>query len=156
MSDDRCQMLSEDSDPCVLVVDDDQGILQMVDDIMAPYGIKTQKVTTVSAAEKLFPANRFSLALLDIYLPDGTGLELAREIKSIDAHFPVIMMTGLPDARNVHGAVDVEVDAYLVKPINLTNLIALTEELMGEYRQRQKNEGGRPKMGGTVEKDSKS
>ena len=155
MFDDRCQMLSEDSDPCVLVVDDDRGILQMVDDILAPYGIKTQKVTTVSAAEKLLPANRFSLALLDIYLPDGTGLELAREIKSIDAHFPVIIMTGLPNARNVRGAVDVEVDGYLVKPINLTNLIALTEEVMGEYRQRQKEEDGRPEMGGTIQKNPK-
>ncbi len=63
-------------------------------------------------------------------MPDGTGLDLARKIKSVGAKIPVIIMTGTPKSENVRQSVNIEVDAYLIKPISADNLLALVKELI--------------------------
>ena len=63
-------------------------------------------------------------------MPDGTGLDLARKIKSVDANIPVIIMTGTPKSETVRESVDIEVDAYLIKPISSDKLLALITELL--------------------------
>ena len=60
-----------------LVVDDDPKILELVDEILKDGGHNTWKVTTITDALSFLQKKEFDLAILDIYLPDGTGLELA-------------------------------------------------------------------------------
>ena len=112
----------------------------MVDEALNPRGLRTRKATTGSEATRLVRKESFALAILDVYLPDGTGLELAREIKLVDSHLPVIIMTGLPDSEIVRECVDIDVDGYLIKPVNIFTLVALAEELIGGYLLGQKSE----------------
>ena len=112
-----------------LIVDDDPQILELVDEILKDGGHSTWKVSTISDALSLLQKKEFDVAILDIYLPDGTGLELAGKIKSLKPELPVVIMTGTPRSGNIRESVDAEVDAYLVKPVSAGNLLSLVEEL---------------------------
>ena len=141
MSDSKDRRTNEDENrTSVLVVDDDRAILHMVDEALSPRGLRTRKATTSSEAARLVKEEAFALAILDVYLPDGTGLELARQIKLVDSHLPVIIITGLPDSENVRECVDIDVDGYLIKPVNIFDLVALAEELIEGYLLSQKSE----------------
>jgi len=93
-------------------------------------GYKTRKASNIGDAVKLAEEESFDLAILDIYLPDGTGLELARKIKSRNPKLPVIIMTGTPDSGNVKQSVDIEVDAYLIKPVDVDKLLSLVKDVL--------------------------
>lgn len=115
----------------ILVVDDDATIIELVDMVLSQSGFKTRKASTIKDAVKLAEEESFDLAILDIYLPDGTGLELARKIKSQNPKLPVIIMTGTPDSENVKQSVDIEVDAYLIKPVDVDKLLSLVRDVLG-------------------------
>lgn len=114
----------------ILVVDDDATIIELVDLVLTQNGFKTRNAANIKDAVKLAEEESFDLAILDIFLPDGTGLELARKIKSRNPKLPVIIMTGTPDSGNVKQAVDIEVDAYLIKPVDVDKLISLVKDLL--------------------------
>jgi len=114
----------------ILVVDDDATIIELVDLVLNQNGYKTRKASNIGDAVKLAEEESFDLAILDIYLPDGTGLELARKIKSRNPKLPVIIMTGTPDSGNVKQSVDIEVDAYLIKPVDVDKLLSLVKDVL--------------------------
>jgi DNA-binding response OmpR family regulator len=115
--------------PSVLVVDDDPSIIELVETTLREEGYTTSKATSIAEAVRVFEEGDFGLAVLDIYLPDGTGLELAARIREKNPRLPVIIMTGTPDSENISQSVSIEVDAYLIKPIEIENLISLVQEL---------------------------
>jgi len=121
--------VTEPGDINVLVVDDDPAIAELVETALAEEGYRTAAASNVADAVSTLQGGTFNLAVLDVYLPDGTGLELAAKLKGISPKLPVIIITGTPDSENIGKSVDIEVDAYLIKPIEIDNLISLVREL---------------------------
>ena len=80
----------------------------------------------------------FSLAIVDINLPDGSGLDLAGRIKSLDEKIPVVIITGFPGGQNVRQSLGAAVDAYLVKPVNPSILLTLLAQLVGGEKKGEK------------------
>jgi DNA-binding response OmpR family regulator len=115
--------------PDVLVVDDDPSIVELVETTLKEEGYATGRATSIAEAVRVFEEGDFGLAVFDIYLPDGTGLELAAKVREKNPKLPVIIMTGTPDSENISQSVNIEVDAYLIKPIEIENLISLVQEL---------------------------
>lgn len=114
----------------VLLVEDDRSVADFVESVLTEAGLAVSKASTVEDAAKLLEQETFALAILDIYLPDGSGLELARKIRSQDSKLPVIIITGVPGGDNVSESLDVGVDAYLIKPVDVGNLLNLVDKLI--------------------------
>jgi two-component system phosphate regulon response regulator PhoB len=114
----------------IMVVDDDPAVLEVVAEILKGAGYTVCTATNIAEAEAILEKEKIVLAVTDIYMPDGTGLDLARKIKSVDASIPVIIITGTPKSDNVRQSVDIEVDAYLIKPVSAENLLSLVKELL--------------------------
>ncbi len=68
--------------------------------------------------------------LLDLRLPDATGLELLPRIKALDATLPVIMMTAYGEVETAVAAVRAGAHHFLEKPINLPELLLLIEQAL--------------------------
>src|SRR5439155_1602386 len=84
--------------------------------------LEAQGFTIASAAHgddalALLRRQSYSIVLLDEQMPGRRGLELIGEIRAIDAGMPVVMVTQSEDEGTLREAIGVEVDDYLVKPV---------------------------------------
>lgn len=114
----------------ILVADDHAAIVELVTEILEGAGYTVCAASNIKEAEGILEKEEIALAITDIYMPDGTGLDLAAKIKAVGTKIPIIIMTGTPAADNVRQSVSIEVDAYLIKPVGADNLLALVKELI--------------------------
>ncbi|POY02735.1 response regulator [Mycobacterium kansasii] len=116
------------SDLSVLVVDDDFRVANMHAGVVAamPGFTVTGTANTVAAARE---APAVDLALVDVYLPDGSGIDFVRELRSDS-----MILTAATEAETVRAAMAAGALSYLVKPFPTTELAA---RLSGYARYRK-------------------
>lgn len=81
----------------VLVVDDDPDLRRMLEHIFTLRGQPVSLAGSVREAQVLLRESAFDLVFLDIILPDGTGTDVFRALRAVDAGALVVLMTGFPD-----------------------------------------------------------
>lgn len=117
----------------ILVMDDEQAIGDMVDIILRKEGFGDIDVcATYKEAEELVSKKLYDLHILDIMLPDGTGLELAQKIRHESAA-PIFFLTAKSSDADklrgfMHGA-----DDYITKPFNPMELAARVKVQISRY-----------------------
>jgi len=116
------------SELTVLVVDDDFRVANMHAGIVnaLPGFTVTTTATTLAAAHKAAPVD---LALVDVYLPDGSGIDFVRELRCDS-----MVLSAATDAPTIRAAVAAGALSYLVKPFAPTDLAA---KLSGYARYRK-------------------
>lgn len=112
----------------VLVIDDDFRVANMHSEIVKalPGFTVVETATTLAAARRVGPVD---LALVDVYLPDGSGVDFVRELAG-DA----MMLTAATESHTVRAAIAAGALGYLVKPFPPTELAA---RLAGYARYRR-------------------
>jgi DNA-binding NtrC family response regulator len=114
----------------VLIVDDDPAVVRFMGTVVEKAGLLFSGAGSAGEALQLLNESRFALAIVDIRLPDGSGLDLPPKFKEIDPDLPIVIVTGHPGGENVRKSLGAEVDAYLVKPVNPTILLTLLNQLV--------------------------
>src|SRR6266704_633368 len=104
--------------------------------------LEAQGFTIASAAHgddalALLRRQSYSIVLLDEQMPGRRGLELIGEIRAIDAGMPVVMVTQSEDEGTLREAIGVEVDDYLVKPVQPRQILSVVTRLLEGDRIRQ-------------------
>jgi len=117
----------------ILVVDDEQAIGDMVDIILRKEGFSDIDVCeTYKEAEELVSKKLYDLHILDIMLPDGTGLELAQKIR-MSSDGPIFFLTAkTSDADKLRGFMH-GADDYITKPFNPMELAARVKVQTSRY-----------------------
>lgn len=126
----------------ILVVDDEPGILALVEDILLDEGYEVDTAENAESARASRRNRRPDLVLLDIWLPDSDGISLLREwSESGTGDPPVIMMSG-------HGTVETAVEAtrlgaydFLEKPLSTAKLLLAVRRALEAAELRQENIG---------------
>lgn len=110
----------------VLVVDDDRAIARLVQAYLEQAGFRVESAADWAGALRSLRTERPDLLVLDLMLPDGDGLELARQMRT-DPQFaalPIIMLTArVEDADRIVG-LELGADDYVSKPFNPRELVA--------------------------------
>jgi DNA-binding NtrC family response regulator len=106
----------------ILVVDDDQAIRWTLKEALQSWGFSPIEAATVAEATRLFNAHLPAAVLLDIDLPDGSGLDVLREIKQEHPDAIAIMITGNVHIDNTISALRGGAYDFIGKPINLEEL----------------------------------
>lgn len=106
----------------ILVVDDDQAIRWTLQEALRSWGFSPVEAASVAEANKLFNSHSPAAVLLDIDLPDGSGLDVLREIKNEQHDAIVIMITGNVHIDNTISALRGGAYDFIGKPINLEEL----------------------------------
>jgi two-component system nitrogen regulation response regulator GlnG len=114
--------------PRLLVIDDEPSILHAFQRAFRPPGVELLTAATAAAGLKTLQEHRPDVVVLDIQLPDQSGLDTFRQIHQLDPRIPVIFITG-------HATTDVAIQAmklgafeFLLKPVDLAELRALVEK----------------------------
>jgi two-component system response regulator AtoC len=128
----------------LLFVDDDERAHSTLAVVLPP-DYTMISATTLSAAEGLVRQGEIDLVLLDINLPDGSGLDLLRRIQRQPAAPPTVMLTAFADVRLVVEAIRSGAADYVVKPYELNALLSTLADALGSQtalRDRQQQDPG--------------
>ena len=122
----------------ILIVDDDQGILKSFKDILEPEGYRVDTVATgVEAVEKC-KAHPYNLAIIDVKLRDVEGTDLLARVHEILPRARKIMITGYPSLDNAIDSVNLQADAYIIKPVNPEMFLRVVAENMDKQLEAEK------------------
>lgn len=108
----------------LLLVEDDPDLAAAVQAHLQANGHQVQWCASLGCARMAEPAG---LALLDLHLPDGDGLELLRTWRRLGKMLPVIVLTARDQVRDRILGLQAGADDYLVKPFDLQELLARIE-----------------------------
>jgi signal transduction histidine kinase len=122
----------------VLVVDDDAGMRETLQDILAADGIASVTAASGAAAIAAFAQGGISLALVDQRLPDVAGTDLAQQLKGQDPDLPVLMLTGYASTETAMAAVG-RADGFLVKPVHPELVLAAVRTGLDARSLRARN-----------------
>lgn len=112
----------------VLVVDDDPGILELINDYLAGEGFDVALADSAAAMRNHVAELPFDIVLLDLRLPDGDGFSLATEIRRI-SDAGIIIVSGKDDVVDRIAALEAGADDYVTKPFHLRELLARLRSL---------------------------
>jgi len=122
----------------ILVVDDDQAIRWILREALQSWGFAPSEAGSVAEAIKQFNADLPAAVLLDIDLPDGSGLDVLRELKRDHPEAIVIMITGNVQVDNTISALRGGAYDFIAKPINLEELrITIRNALEARHLRRE-------------------
>jgi two-component system, OmpR family, KDP operon response regulator KdpE len=111
------------SGPRVLVVDDEQQILRALQTSLRGAGYEVETADTAERALAAAAMRPPEAVILDLVLPDGTGTEVVRELRTWSSA-PVIVLSAVGDEREKVAALDAGADDYVTKPVGIDELIA--------------------------------
>lgn len=109
----------------ILIVDDDKFILNVFSRILQKQGYTVEVAETGQETLEKMNESQYDLVLIDVNLPDVSGIDLVSKLNSIDPDILKIIITGFPSLEDATRAMDQGVTAYLVKPVKSEELIAL-------------------------------
>ena len=118
----------------ILVVDDEPADLHLVSRALEKLGHEIATAESAKDSLKILKKAQPHVAVLDIMLPDGNGLELLKKIREIDERLPVIFMTSTSDSGTAIRAMKLGALDHLVKPIDVAELRKVVERAL-EIRQ---------------------
>jgi DNA-binding response OmpR family regulator len=113
----------------ILLVDDDAGIRRVVTRALHSAGYGVVAVADRAGALRALEGDSFSLAILDVNLPDANGLDLCAEIHSLYGT-PVMMLTVVVDEGDIVRALESGADDYVRKPFSTRGLVARVQSVL--------------------------
>jgi len=120
----------------ILVVEDDENLRMIISDRLANMGYRISQAGSLGEAVEELDRESCQLTLLDIFLPDQSGLEGLRKIRDRFRSMPVIVMTA-------HGTIDMAVEAiregayeFVQKPLDFKHLEVLVQRAIERFQLR--------------------
>ena len=107
----------------IFLLEDDDAIAMGLTYSLEPEGYQVTRASTVKEAMRLMAERPFSLYILDLTLPDGSGYDVCRKIKE-KGDFPVIILTVMEEEVNVVMGLELGADDYITKPFGTGELMA--------------------------------
>ncbi|HWR74281.1 MAG TPA: response regulator transcription factor [Bacteroidales bacterium] len=121
----------------ILLAEDDPNLGQLLKNYLSVKEYDTALVTDGAQALKLYRKEKFNLCLLDVMMPEMDGFTLAREIRAIDPHIPVIFLTAKNLKQDVIEGFRSGADDYLTKPFSMEELVYRIEAILRRSSKRE-------------------
>jgi DNA-binding NtrC family response regulator len=118
----------------ILIVDDDPGTLQSIGDVLERRGHAVQTATQARAALELLTDRAVDAAILDLHLPDVSGLVLLQAIKTSAPATEVIIITDQASATTAIEAINSGAFGYVTKPFKMDHLMATIDKALAKQR----------------------
>ena len=118
----------------ILVVDDQDSIRHFVSKALEDDGYSVMTTGSLREARTVIERDLPDLAIFDLKLPDGTGLDLLREIKQLQPETPVILMTAFGELETAVEAMSAGAFWFVKKPFQNEELLALVGRALESHK----------------------
>ena len=125
----------------VLVIEDEPDIRKTIDYNLSKESFQVTQAASIEEGEKALAANKIDVIILDLMLPDGSGLTLCRDIKSEPntKHIPVIILTAKTEEVDRVVGFELGADDYVTKPFSVRELILRVKAILKRGVSAQKD-----------------
>jgi two-component system, NtrC family, response regulator HydG len=128
--------VSAASAPVLLVIDDEPGMLALVERVVRSTGFKTILHTSAREALAMLPSESADAALVDLQMPELGGLDVLRAIRQAQPQCGVILMTAHASVDSAIEAVKLGALDYLTKPLDIERLRQLLTDVREDVERR--------------------
>src|SRR5687767_6226209 len=125
----------------ILVIDDDEAVRKTSVDLLVARGHKAAAAASVRDGLRMFAEVRPALVLLDLKLPDGTGIDVLRELQRQAPGTPVVVISGQGSVTDAVEAMKVGATDFLEKPVSRDRLFRVLDRVF-----RPKVHGGEAEL----------
>lgn len=127
------ELIQQRDPPCVLAVDDNDANLKLVSALLQELGVDVYTATSGQEAIDKVAASKIEMVLMDIQMPNMTGLEASQHIRGLPgkAHLPIVALTAHALADEKEVLLNNGMDDYQTKPISLEQLADCIERWTG-------------------------
>jgi len=122
-------MNNKDTKTNILIVDDEKSILDVLISGLSDDGFKCFAAFNANEALDIVKREKIDFSLLDIRLPDMSGIDLCSEIKNLDPRIINIIMTGFPSFKSAVDSIRGGAYDYLVKPFRIEQVLSIINNL---------------------------
>ena len=125
----------------VLVIEDEPDIRKTIDYNLSKESFKVIQAASIEEGEKALASNKIDVIILDLMLPDGSGLTLCRDIKSEPKtkNIPVIILTAKTEEVDRVVGFELGADDYVTKPFSVRELILRVKAILKRGASTQNN-----------------
>ena len=120
--------------PRVLYIEDHDDTRELVTLVLEQKSYEVVTGSTIKSGVDLAHSQTFDLYLLDSWLPDGSGLDLCKQIREFDKATPIVFYSAAAYEIDRDEALDSGAQAYLVKPSPPSELCTLVTSLIESHR----------------------
>jgi two-component system copper resistance phosphate regulon response regulator CusR len=117
----------------ILVVEDEAKIASFLKKGLSEHGYAVDVASCAVEGERLSADNEYDLVILDIMLPDRSGITVAQYLRGHEYTGPILMLTALGSTQDKVQGLDAGADDYLVKPFSFDELLARVRALFRRY-----------------------
>lgn len=117
-------MTALSNEPHLLIVDDDLQIRKLLGRYLAEQGFRVTLASDTRSLQTALESNDIELIVLDVMLPDGSGLDVCQKMRADHSPIPVILLTALKEDVDRILGLEMGADDYLGKPFNPRELAA--------------------------------
>jgi DNA-binding NtrC family response regulator len=121
----------------LLIVEDELVLARNLSKAFVRQGFEVHHATGIAEGRKIAATTPVDVALLDLRLPDGSGLDLLDALVAADPDRPVIMMTAYGSVADAVGAMQRGARDYVQKPVDLEGVRLKVEHALNSARQRR-------------------
>ncbi len=114
----------------ILLVEDDVYLREGLEELLTKEGYEPISAKNCAEAKALFKEETFDLIILDVMLPDGSGLDLCSFIRSTGAAVPLLFLTACDEEFQIVRGLDAGADDYVTKPFRLLELLSRIRALL--------------------------
>ena len=114
----------------ILIVEDDAFLRDGLTELLAREGYQPAAADALAPAGAMIAKEPFSLVLLDVMLPDGTGFDFCAKLRSQGFAAPILFLTACDDELQVVRGLDCGGDDYVTKPFKLRELTSRIRALL--------------------------
>ena len=116
----------------VLIIEDEPDIRKTIDYNLSKESYKVIQAASIAEGEKAIAENDIDVVILDLMLPDGSGLTLCRDIKSNSRtkDIPIIILTAKADEVDRVVGFELGADDYVIKPFSVRELILRVKAIL--------------------------
>ena len=131
----------------ILLVEDDQTLNFIIKDNLEQAGYVVSSAEDGAIGLQLFKSEKFSLCLLDVMLPKKDGFTLAKEIRALNDHVPIIFLTARSMTEDKILGLTLGADDYLTKPFSMEELLFRIEAILRRLTGKKNKNGNEYKLG---------
>ena len=114
----------------LLLIDDDQELCELLSSWLTQEGFQVRACHDGQSARKALAEHAPAAVVLDVMLPDGSGLELLKQLRSEHTELPVLMLSARGEPLDRILGLELGADDYLAKPFSMLELVARVKALL--------------------------